>query len=435
MTRLDANKEGDSAEIMADPGSRLMLFDVLLGGHHPGYILHLIKYWCDWRLSGHLDIIVSSQFRNYHPDVINAALNASGNINFVAITPEEEASLSTQRDAIGRAIRAFQEWHLLSKYVRSLQPTRCLIMYFDTCQWPLALGKSLPCPFTSIYFRPTFHYKDFEGYISTWKDRMQQWREQFFLTRILANPQLKTLFCLDPFVVKYFEHFDGDAKAVHLPDPVKVYSHPIERVLELKKRLGIQTNRQIFLLFGALEGRKGIYQLLDAVSMLSPTLCERLCLLFVGPLEQTDKVKMQARISDVAQSVPIQFVVDNQFVPDQNVQLYFQLADVVLAPYQRHVGMSAILVRAAAARTPVLAQNYGLMGEVTRRYRLGITVDSTVSEEIMKGITQFLVESPETIGDRSQMQSFAEQNSSEHYARIIFEDFGYSSRNGIYSNG
>jgi glycosyltransferase involved in cell wall biosynthesis len=97
------------------------------------------------------------------------------------------------------------------------------------------------------------------------------------------------------------------------------------------------------------------------------------------------------------------------------------MADVILAPYQRHVGMSGILLLAAAAQKPVLSSNYGLMGEIVRRYELGLTVDSTEPKEIAKGLTRFLVEDSDKLCDRAKMKSFAEQNSAEEFARVIFE--------------
>lgn len=176
-----------------------------------------------------------------------------------------------------------------------------------------------------------------------------------------------------------------------------------------------------FSFFGALCERKGIYQLLEAISLLPPALLSKLCLLFVGPLQEEDRVQIQPKIDRLTQTSLIQILICARFVPDREIQPYFEMSDVILAPYQRHVGMSAILVRAAAAQKPVLGSNYGLMGEMTCRYELGLTVESTASEEIAKGISRFLVESPHNIGNQMKMKYFALQNTAEQYASIIFQ--------------
>ena len=103
------------------------------------------------------------------------------------------------------------------------------------------------------------------------------------------------------------------------------------------------------------------------------------------------------------------------------IQQYFQLADVVLALYQRHVGMSGILIRAAAANKPVLATNYGLMGEITRRYKLGIDLNARDPQAIAKGLTEFLSNPPTTFADAHFMQQFARQNSAVNFASTIFQ--------------
>ncbi len=403
---------------------RLMLFELSIDGHYPSYIQHLVRYWGEQELPGSLDIVVSPQFRKQNSDIVDSVQNyGSSNINFIPITPEEETVLNSNSSALNRSFRAFQEWHLIYKYAVKLKPNHCLLMYFDTRQLPLALGAKLPCPFSSIYFRPTFHYDNFNGYIPGWKDRLRQWREKLFLSRIFKQTQLKALFCLDPFVIKHLDKFSGKTKVVYLPDPVQEYQYSESYLKKLREDLGIEPHRQVFLLFGRLTRRKGIEQLLESIHLLPPPLCQKLCLLLVGVLgsTQADKLQWQLQIAELSKSLPIQVIINDQFVPDQNIQAYFNISNVILCPYQRHVGMSGILLRAAAARKPVLAQSYGLMGEITRHHQLGLPVNSTVPREIAQGLTRFLLDSPNKLCDRSKMRAFAEQNSAEKFAKVIFQ--------------
>ena len=423
-TAFSLSNKKINSERFADLKSarKLMLFDLSIYGHHPSYIQHLIEYWCKKELLGSLDIVVSPKFIQEHHDVVELASKRNQtNINFVAITRAEEAALKSRKTGLSRTILAFQEWNLFCKYASDLQSTKCLFMYFDTCQLPVAFGSGAPCPFAGIYFKPTFHYGDFTNYLPSWKDRVQQQREKFILSLVLHNSQFQTLFCLDPFVVKHFDRFRTKVEAVNLPDPVQIKNGSEFHSNRIREKLGIPFDKQVFLLFGALDGRKGIYQLLEAISLLPPALIQKLCLVLVGESNSVDKALIESQVAIVCQSQPVQIVRHYEFVPEQDVPLYFQLADVVLAPYQRHVGMSGILLLAAAAQKPVLSSNYGLMGEIVRRYGLGLTVDSTVPSEITRGLTQFLLESPETLCDRTKMKLLAEQNSAERFASVIFQ--------------
>ncbi len=403
--------------------SRLMLFDLSVGGHHAAYIQHLLRYWCEQEFAGKLDILVLPKFLQQHSDVVDIAVsNPQKNINFVAITTEEATALKPRNSSINRALRAFQEWHLLRKYAVALKAHHCLIMYFDTCDYPLILGASLPCPFSGIYFKPTFHYRNFANYIPSQKARLQEWREKFALSRILRNRQLQTLFCLDPFVSSHIDKFRSQVKALHLPDPVQISSSREFDLNKFRESLGIDPDRQVFLLFGSLtDRRKGIHQLLEAVEILPPELCQKLCLLFVGEADPIERAPLEFQIAKVCQSQPVQIVRHYEFVPEQDVHAYFHLSDVILAPYQKHIGMSGILLLAAATQKPVLSSNYGLMGEIVQRYSLGITVDSTDKNEIAQGLTRFLGESPENLYDHLKMASFATENSAEKFAQEIFQ--------------
>ncbi|HEY9603282.1 MAG TPA: glycosyltransferase [Allocoleopsis sp.] len=402
---------------------KLLVFELGYTGHYSSYLRHLAEYWCKHQLPGHLDIVVSPSFVKHHGEVLEIAASCQqNNLNFVAITPAEEASLIPRKSSMNRALRSFQEWKLLRKYATQLGATHCLLLYFDSFQSAIASGAKLPCPFSGIYFRPTFHYRTFAGYVPSWRNRLQHWREKFvILPRIMNHPQLRSLFCLDPFVVKPMERFRSKASAIHLPDPVQIYGVPKQHDLKtFKESLGIEPGRTVFLLFGALyDGRKGVHQVLDAISALSPDLCQKLCLLLVGQLG--DNSPIPAQLAELSQNLPLQAIIRDGFVPEQDVQLYFQSADVILAPYQRHIGMSGILVQAAAAGRPLLSTNYGLMGEITRCWQLGLAVDATDPSEIAKGLTRFLLESSDELSDRTKMAAFAELNSAEHFASLIFQ--------------
>ena len=402
---------------------KILLFDLSIRGHHPNYIQHLIRYWFEVKLSGNLDIVVSPRFLQEHSDVVQLAQDyGKGNIQFIAIAPEEETSLKSRKSKFNRTWRNFHEWQLLCRYASKLKATHCLILYFDTYFLPLTFGVNPPCSFSGIYFRPTFHYAQFSGYATSRRDFWQKWREKWLLSWILSNRKLKTLFCLDPFAVKHLNSLRSPHKAIHLPDPVERYQGSTLDALEIessKQKLGIDHNRRVFLLFGALNQRKGVHQLLEAILHLSPQLCQNLCLVLLG--ESSIASQLETQINTVCQTKPVQIIRRYEFVTEQEIQTYFQLADVILAPYQRHVGMSGILLLAAAAGKPVLSSNYGLMGEIVRRYCLGLTVDSTKPREIGEGLIQFLRESPAQFCDETQMASFVQQNSAEKFARVIFD--------------
>lgn len=401
---------------------RLMLFDLSIYGHHPGYIRYLIQHWYQQKLPGNIIILVSPKFLEEHSDVVIECQEFDHNhIHFLAISVAEEAELRPRSSGLNRNIRNFQEWQLFCKYARELEIDHALLMYYDTYQYPLALNISkLPCPVSGIYFRPTFHYKYFPSSTLSLKEKRQQLWERFVLNRVLNNTNVHTLFSLDPFVVSYVGQGFQKHKIINLADPVKISNYNNNCLDNLKKSLEIERDRKICLLFGALTDRKGIYELLKAIPFLDTDVCRQLTIILVGEADPSNRQRIDKLVDQVLQSCPIQIVRHYEFIPDEDVQKYFQISDLILAPYQRHVGMSGILILAATAQKPVLSSNYGLMGELIRRYRLGLAVDTTAPKNIAQGLTQFLSMSEDEMGDRLQMKKFAEQNSSDIFAEVIF---------------
>jgi glycosyltransferase involved in cell wall biosynthesis len=401
---------------------RLMLFDLALGGHHGNYIQHLIDYAYGKKILGEIDIVVLPQFADVHQDTVKA-ISASNHpqLNLVYISIAEETALGHRNSGLNRAVRNFREWEVFCKYAQKLQTTYALIMYLDTYALPIAFGKESPCSFSGIYFRPTFHYSTFVNYQPSWqpswKQNIQLWREKITIDRILHRPQLHKLLCLDPFAVKALQ----SSKMIHLADPVSSSPPLLSDLSSFQTKLGIEQHRQIFLLFGALDERKGIYQLLDAIELLPPELTQNFCLLIVGKTNTDEQNRIQPKIAAIRQTHPVQILELYDFIPEDEVLKYFQAADVILAPYQRHVGMSGILLLAAAAGKPVLSSSYGLMGELVRHHQLGLAVDSTVPAEIAQALSRYVLEPPTTFGDRTEMSLFAKQNSIELYSSTIFQ--------------
>jgi glycosyltransferase involved in cell wall biosynthesis len=400
---------------------RLMLFDLSIRGHHPGYIRHLVEHWCLRNNPGDLYLVVSPAFFKEHVDVVQLARrHKDQRVKFISISTQEYAALKPRDFKLSRVQRHFQEWKLLCKYASALNANHCLVMYLDTYYLPIILGSSPPCTFSGIYFRPTFHYPQFSEYRGTLRDRFFQLCEKSILLQATKHSRFSSVLSLDPFVVEYMHKVHPAVSITHLPDPIQLNLFVQTSSQHRLNSLGVDPARKVFLLFGSLNGRKGIYQLLDALMLLTDSICEKICLLLVG--ESSVAEKLDSKIASVVQAKPVQIITDYEFVPEEEVIEYFQLADFVLAPYQHHVGMSGILLLAAAAGKPVLSSNYGLMGELVKRYQLGVVVDSTIPEEISKGLSHLLQAAPGVLFDQAKARCFAEHNSVDRFAQIIFDE-------------
>lgn len=397
----------------------LLIFDPSDGGHHAGYVLHFLKYACNQAGRGTIYLAVPTSMMSEGSEVYRAA-NECGlsNVKHVALDPE----LFERFQGSGSLIwGAWLQWRLMQDAIARTEPDHCLAMYIDHLLLPLAVGFSPGCELTGIYFRPTFHYPTFDTYSPSLRERVRALRQEVILRLALRSPWLQQLFCLDPFVPNVINAMAPRNKAVALPDPVQPYGQGRSNPSLLRGRLGIDSDRIVFLLFGVISERKGVFELLAACGKLEARDAARMTLLMVGPVVPDLIPALETLAESLRDTSPLRIILIDRFVPDHEIPPYFEAGDVVITPYRRHVGMSAVIVRSAAAGKPVLASDYGLLGEVVRREGLGMTIDSSRPEEIARAMADIARQEHVPGFDPEAARRFAARNSAEAFGRTLFE--------------
>ncbi len=392
---------------------QLMIFELDVNGHHPGYLRHLLQDWPE--AQGQLTLVVSPQFMQYHMDVVQTETHAS--VTWLPITQAELQWYETSKPSPLR--RTWVEWRLFCRYARKVQADQGLMMYLDRFQLPLALRLFLPCQMSGIFFRPKFHYSQFSTHRPRQGELLRAWRETLLWHQALRHPQLQSVLVLDPLAVAPLQALGGAAQVVALPDPVTIEPPAAAVVATLCHELGLDPERKVLLLFGMIDRRKGIYKVLEALQQLSAAQQARLTLLLVGKVAAAEQPTVRAKLAAITQTTALQIVLRDEFVPDSIVAAYFALSDLVLALYQQHVGSSGILLWAAAAGKPVLASDYGLIGELVQRHHLGVAVDSTAPADITAGIIQSLEHSPATRFIQDEARNFAAKHQASAFTKVV----------------
>lgn len=398
-----------------------MLFDLYTGGHHGQYVRQMVDYWGLHHLPGRLSIVVPARFLDVHADVQQATQRLA-NVQVVAI--EESLELPPQgRFALVRTDRA--HGRLVRRYVERLRPDHCVLMYVDHVQLSLALDLTFPFAvgLSGIYFRPSFHYDAFSSTPPGWKHRLTSFRKRVVLAAALRNRHFTHLFCLDPYVVPHVNALRRDVEAVALPDGVDPRPARRDRSA-MRTHWGVEEERRVALFFGSIATRKGIYQTLDALHLLSAADQQRLCLVLVGAVHAVEKDAVHEALDRVREQTAVQVIVDDRFVAEDELPDIFQGADLVLLPYQHHIGSSGVLVRAAHAARPVLGSDYGLIGEHLRRHTLGLPVDTTSPPALAAGLTRWLSPVDAFPFDAAVARRFADAYTAERFAATLFQHLG-----------
>jgi glycosyltransferase involved in cell wall biosynthesis len=279
---------------------------------------------------------------------------------------------SSSRIALGKM-------EILHRSLRKFGPDHVYIPYADGVAQILGITRwlrSAPVPDTmeieGILMRGRFAYPSEHWYDAPCATG--------WLTALSLAP-FSVLHQLDPIPFMAIKKRGGrlGTKSRLIPEPVE----PIPRIEkdEARRRLGIPVDGRYLACFGRLDIRKGAHLLLEA--------CIK------APLLPTDRVLLMGKIDSEVRPLIARMgawvsdgrlVVIDDYVSDAQLSLGICAADIVCAPYPRHVGSSGIVVRAAAVEKPVLTSNYGWVGAVTSAFRLGETCDVGHVDEFARQI-------------------------------------------------
>jgi glycosyltransferase involved in cell wall biosynthesis len=382
---------------------KFLIFDTILNGHHTDYITYLVDYWWEHQLPGELWVVTPRGFSA----TLSAEAKKYPGIHCLELNDDELQS--AQKGTTLR--RSFSEWNLFVKYARQVRPTQALLMYFDLFQMGMWLGEKPPCPVSGIYFRPSFHYP---AQLSV-KEKAVALRKKWLLGRVLSNPSLSHLFCLDKSSVKTIRKMSNRVRVLPLSDPVRKYAISTHEVEALRETLDIDPHRKVFLVFGYLDNRKGIEPVLDAIDQLTPTERANFTLILAGPISDEYRHLIDDRINSLKSGTQVVCLYEKRLGPA--IQMLFDLSDFVLTLYQKHIGMSSIVVRAALARKPLISSDFGYMGSLVDTEALGTTVNSESIPSIVEAFRQAL--RGEISFSGPAVRALSEQNTAQQFARQI----------------
>jgi glycosyltransferase involved in cell wall biosynthesis len=104
-------------------------------------------------------------------------------------------------------------------------------------------------------------------------------------------------------------------------------------------------------------------------------------------------------------------------LPAREVQICFELSDVILILYQDFLNMSSVLIRAAMANKPSFATNTGMIGSLVSKNNVGITVDATSVSEVANELNAIIENG--IFYSEDNLKQLAEENSLSSFLATI----------------
>lgn len=201
--------------------------------------------------------------------------------------------------------------------------------------------------------------------------------------RLSRNSWFRNIWLVDEYLVKTLKNQYAGLIFRFMPDPgCGDFSH---RKKDARKALGIPLDKFVFLNYGIPARRKGLHLAVRAMLDVPPE--SRLFLLCAGRIKRDPEVlKGLEKLGEHG----LAHVMD-RYISDLEEKLCFCASDVVLLPYIKHFGSSAILSRATAAGKMVIASDEGLIGKRVRNNNLGWVFPSENSGKLRKAMVNAAV--------------------------------------------
>jgi len=403
----------DNPPASSSESNKILIFEPDPEGHALEWLEHLMAFVATERRHTEIWLVA--------PEALCQALSralppdAADRIRVVALSPLERR-LCTLRLL---SVAAFARWWTMRRYLRRSGAQQGFFLMLDLLSLPLALGLGAGGKrISGILFRPSVHYGAIGPYKPSRGERLRDGRKEILYRLMLRNPALERVLSLDPFFPEYARrHYARGDKVLALPDPA---NPPVDCRPAVEASGFAPSGRVSFLLFGYLTERKGPLAVLDALLLLPPEIAARVAVMFAGRVDPELREQISQRQRDLAEHHPgLWLRIDDRGLEQAELASLVRQSDVVLAPYQRFVGSSGVLLWAAISGRPVLAQEFGLVGRLTRDHRLGVSVNTSDPSHLAHEIARMVECGPSTFIDQPTAASFAAAQTPHRFASLV----------------
>jgi len=255
-----------------------------------------------------------------------------------------------------------------------------VVPFVDDCLNAMAVCGSPfgETPWVGISMRTQFHLPKV-GVIAD--KRLGAGVRSLLFGRLLRQASLKELLTIDPTLVHFARQRRARefTKVQYLPDPSETLA-PMSKS-EARKFLGIPAECKVILVYGSLSERKGIFQLIRAMSL--PDCPKNVHVILAGAQDAGVKgfLESPAATSLVA-SKRLHLVPG--YIPTSLVAQLVYASDAMWIGYIDFYTMSGVLVLASRHGLPSITSQQGIVGYLSRIHGCGVPVDPRSEDSIVE---------------------------------------------------
>jgi glycosyltransferase involved in cell wall biosynthesis len=357
-------------------------------GHYPEWVRAIAEAFLRLNPACRLHVWLPRGFRSLHCDwaeeyfsaTENAAVRFACYDSLFATPPGAEMKLST-----------VTELDIILRCVEQDNACVCYIGRLDGQLKNLAFGRfsSMRAKLVGLMDQPYLHYgKISNGNSPAWFTKAMLVKG--FLVNVVAAHRraLGRILMGDPLAPAFHRRVVHSNKYRFLPEPFSaIRPSPFPR-----RHLNLPENRILLLFIGGTERRKGICELLSALEAVlheKAELRDQIAFVLAGRVIDETRETVHQLIARLRCDFPnVPFPVHDGLLTGQEYVDYLTAADLVCMPYLNMIGTSGVLAHAVHAGRLVLSSNFGITGELVRRYKLGVACNTSDDRMLQSGLVQ-----------------------------------------------
>jgi glycosyltransferase involved in cell wall biosynthesis len=242
------------------------------------------------------------------------------------------------------------------------------------------------------------------------------WLKDFGFARLMRGGWFQHLLFLDPWLQENCQARFPKTPAFCLPEPCP--DDFAGDSLAARKHFEIPGGKKVLLFYGAAYRRKGLPLAVEALLGLPAT--APFFLLCAG--QQMDDPRTRRGLQTLVAQGRARVI--SRYIFEAEEKLLFAAGDIVLLPYLKHFGHSAVLARAAGAGKMVIASDEELVGRLVRKHDLGLPFPSGNAAALRQAILRAGQAGPAELA-RWQAAAFryARQASRAEFRRVLLQAF------------
>jgi len=411
--------------------TRVLLFDPHRGGHHLEYASRLQSAISDVDPSFSVDFLAPAPNDEYGEYFDPSEIDYLYGPSYDPEARLSEAPRRTREDLVERTVAtAVREEYDIVHFLQLDDLVREVHRTVTEREPPVTVAGSIIGSYfadgpainrvVSKLLRSTYG-ETFARLLPEQVNHVGRYRNDQYMYRAMRDATIDRVFVLSERAKDYLAELDGayaTEQTVVVPDPTELLFTDERGAGEARERLTLPAEGVVVLFFGEMRDEKGIHTLLDALQRYDGP--QFTMVLAGSPTDVSDRELEAVRTG----TVPDVRVV-SEYIPDEELPLYFLAADGVVCPYSRSFGeyrTSGVFQRAAGSGRPVLAPEFGTFADRIRTWELGTTFEPESADALAATLAEF-VHSGGDAGDRDRIREYARSQTYETLAERTVEAY------------